>query len=247
MSSNGEFKLSISKALTDQLREHLDELVPEPLSAESLDRLQKRPGVYQLYKSERLVYVGSAAGALPHRLSKHLRKLRGRRNIAIEEIAFTCLYVDEDLTVLAPEDRLIKVFQDEGSAPWNFNGFGNNDPGRRRDESHVPESHFDARYPIRLEWRCDSIAAGDRTATDLLAELKRGLPFLLRYDTSTQAHADFEGVDIDVPGAGMTAEELLELIADVLPRYQMTALPGYVILYPEERAYLSGRVIGSGD
>jgi hypothetical protein len=247
MSSSGEFKLSISKALTDQLREHLRELTPEPLTADALGRLDRRPGVYQLYKSGHLVYIGSASKALPGRLGKHLRKLRGRRNVSIEEIAFTCLYVDEDLTVLAPEDRLIKVFQEEGTAPWNFNGFGNNDPGRRRDDSRVEDGHFDAQYPIRLEWPCGSVRAGDRTANELLTELKRELPFLLRYDNEAQAREDYEGVEIDVPEDGMSAEALLELIASVLPGYQMTALPGYVIFYPEERTYLSGRVIQPDD
>ncbi len=246
MASNGEFKLSISKALTDQLREHLRDLTPEPLGAEALGRLQRRPGVYQLYQGENLVYVGSAAGELPHRLGKHLRKLRGRRNISIEEIAFTCLYVDEDLTVLAPEERLIKVFQAEGSAPWNTNGFGNNDPGKRRDESHVPETHFDAQYPIRLEWPCAGIKSGGRSAAALLAELKRELPFVVRYDSGARAKADFAAARVEVSADGMADEALLELVAGALPRYQVTALPGYVIVYPGGRTYLSGRVIRQG-
>jgi hypothetical protein len=225
------------------LREHLASLTPEPLTTEALERLEKRQGVYQLYKDQKLVYVGSASTYLPHRLGQHLRKIRGRRNLAIHEIAFTCLYVNEDLTVLAPEERLIKVFQGEGSAPWNTNGFGNNDPGRRRDESHVPEGHFDALYPIELEWPCDSIKAGDRTAAELLAELKRELPFVLRYDSEPQAKRDYVDVDVDVLADGMTAEALLRLVASVLPGYHVTALPGYVILYPEGRTYLSGRVI----
>jgi hypothetical protein len=243
MASSGEFKLSISKALTDQLRERLEDLTPEALSADALDCLEKRPGVYQLYKNGELVYVGSAAKTLPGRLGKHLRKLRGRRNVSIEEIGFTCLYVDEDLTVLAPEDRLIKLFQDDGGAPWNTNGFGNNDPGRRRDESHVPSHHFDALYPIELDWRCDSIRAGERTADELLSELKQELPFLLRYDSGPQARTEFQGLDIEVPEPEMNAGDLLQLIADTLPTYQVTALPGYVIIYPERKIYLSGQVI----
>lgn len=244
MSASGEFKLSISQALTDQLREHLAELIPEPLSPENLAGLDKRQGVYQLYKDGQLVYVGSASGTLPNRLGQHLRKIRGRRSISIDELAFTCLYVDEDLTVLAPEERLIKVFQGEGAAPWNTNGFGNNDPGRRRDESHVSAGHFDSLYPIDLEWPCDSIEAGDRTAAELLVELKRTLPFVLRYENTPRAKADYADVDISVPADGLTAESLLELVAEALPGYQVTALPGYVILYREERAYPSGRVIG---
>lgn len=245
MSASGEFKLSISQALTDQLREHLAELTPAPLTPENLALLDKRQGIYQLYKDRQLVYVGSASDALPRRLGLHLRKIRGRRNISIEEIAFTCLYVDEDLTVLAPEDRLIKVSQSEGAAPWNTGGFGNNDPGRRRDESHVSENHFDSLYPIELEWPCDPIKAGDQTAAELLAKLKRALPFVLRYERTSTAKRDYGDVDISVPSDGMPAKALLELIADALPRYQVTALPGYVIVYLEEKNYPSGLVIGT--
>jgi hypothetical protein len=128
MAASGEFKLSISRALTDQLREHLAELTPEPLTPENLAALEKRQGIYQLYIGGELVYVGSAATTLPARLAQHMRKIAGRQNISINAVGFTCLYVDEDLTVLAPEDRLIKVFKDEGGSPWNFNGFGNKDP-----------------------------------------------------------------------------------------------------------------------
>jgi len=243
MPASGEFRLSISRALTDQLREHLAELTPESLTAASLARLEKRQGVYQLYKSGELVYVGSASGMLPQRLGQHMRKIGGRQNISIAEMAFTCLYVDEDLTVLAPEERLIKVFQGEGAAPWNTNGFGNNDPGRKRDESHVSEGHFDSLYPINLDWLCDSIKAGDRNAAQLLSELKRALPFVLRYQSTPRAKLEYAEVDVMVPSDGLTAEALLKLVAEALHGYQVTALPGYVIVYLEEKDYPSGRVI----
>lgn len=150
MSSSGEFKLSISQALTDQLREHLGRLAPEPLTAAALARLDRRQGA----------------------------------------------------------------------------------------------GHFDALYPIELDWRCDSIAAGDHPAARLLAALKRELPFVLRYETTPRAKRAYAAVEIAVPAAGMSAEAILELVADALPDFQVTALPGYVILYKENRPYSSGRVIG---
>ena len=242
--SDGEFKLSISRALTDQLRTHLAELSPDSLTPENLERLEKRQGIYQLYVGGDLVYVGSAASTLPSRLSQHMRKIRGRHNISIETVGFTCLYVDEDLTVLAPEDRLIKVFKDEGTSPWNFNGFGNKDPGRNRDSSHVSEDHFDRQYPIQLDWPCATIATGTRRVSELLVELKAALPFLLRYERTAQAEEEYEVSTVAVPSDGMPAEALLELIAAALPDHQITALPGYVIVYREERDYPSGRIIG---
>lgn len=244
MAASGEFKLSISQALTDQLREHLAELTPEPLTPENLAALKKRQGIYQLYVGDELVYVGSAATTLPARLAQHMRKIAGRQNLSINEVGFTCLYVDEDLTVLAPEDRLIKVFKDEGGSSWNFNGFGNKDPGRNRDSSHVSDDHFDRQYPIQLGWRCETIEAGTRDVSELLVELKSALPFLLRYERTQRAEDDYESAEIAVPSKGMTAEALLDLVAAALPEYQVTALPGYVIVYREERDYPSGRVIG---
>jgi hypothetical protein len=240
--ASGDFKLSISKALTDQLHEALHELDPAPLTEADLAQVEARQGVYQLYLADDLVYVGSASGSLRNRLSQHLRKLSGRQNIAAASVRFTCLYVDEDLTVLAPEDRLIRVFQDEGSCAWNGSGFGIHDPGRRRDETAVDAGHFDAQYPIRLDWITD-IPAGSYTAADLLAQLRRDLPYTFRYQSDAAARQDYGAAAVEVPEDGMAARALLQLIAAALPDYQVTALPGYLIMYRERRDYPQGEVI----
>lgn len=242
MAASGEFRLSISKALTDQLHAHLQVLTPEPLTPENLAALERRRGVYQLYVGGDLVYIGSAAGSLPARLRKHMRKISGRQNISIEEVGFTCLYVDEDLTVLAPEDRLIEVFKEEGVSPWNFNGFGNNDPGRRRDATLMPPGHFDHLFPIRLDWPC-GIEAGTRDAHKLLKELKKALPFVLRFEKSDKAKALYGRTKITVPADHMAAEDLLRVIAKGLPGFQVTAFSGYVIIYRERRKYPDARII----
>jgi hypothetical protein len=78
----------------------------------------------------------------------------------------------------------------------------------------------------------------------LLVELKSALPFLLRYERTQRAEDDYESAEVAVPSKGMTAEALLDLIAEALPEYQVTALPGYVVVYREERDYPSGRVLG---
>lgn len=242
MAASGEFRLSISRALTDQLHAHLETLTPESLSAENLAQLEGRQGVYQLYVGTELVYIGSAATSLPARLRQHLRKISGRQNISLEEVGFTCLYVDEDLTVLAPEDRLIAVFREEGVSPWNFNGFGNKDPGRNRDSTKMPPGHFDHLYPIRLDWPCE-MEPGTHGALELLTRLKATLPFLLRFERSDEATATFKRTEVSVPAGGMPAEDLLRLVAAALPEFQITALSGYVIMYRESREYPDARVI----
>jgi hypothetical protein len=242
MTASGHFRLSISKALTDQLHEHLHELTPVALSPANLARLESSQGVYQLYLLDDLVYVGSASSSIKRRLEQHRNKLAGRQHISADEVAFTCLYVDEDLTVLAPEDRLIRVFQDEGSCVWNGNGFGLHDPGRRRDETEIPPSHFDALYPIRLDWACE-IDRGQYELRVLLSRVKQELPFNFRYETTVRAKRDYAAVTVEVPRAGLPARALLALIAAALPSYQVTALPGYVIMYRERRSYPQGEVI----
>jgi hypothetical protein len=243
MPASGEFKLSISKALTDQLHEALHALNPAPLTEQNLADVEARQGVYQLYLGNDLVYVGSASGSLRNRLGQHLRKLSGRQNIAAATVHFTCLYVDEDLTVLAPEDRLIRVFQDEGSCVWNGSGFGLHDPGRRRDETAIGGDHFDAQYPIRLDWTT-SIPEGRYAVSDLLRRLRGDLPYTFRYQNDSRARGDYGAVEIDVPEADMTAHGLLRLVAAALPDYQITALPGYVIMYRESgHQYPQGTII----
>jgi hypothetical protein len=239
MNFAADFKLSISRALTDQLHDALHELERVPLTLENIAAVSPRQGVYQLYLADDLVYVGSAAASLRRRLGQHRRKLVGRQNIAGSDVSFTCLYVDEDLTVLAPEDRLIRVFRDEGSCAWNGNGFGPHDPGRRRDMTDLAANHFDRLYPIRLDWLVEGIPAGQYTAKDLLRRIKRVLPYTYRYKLD---HSDGGGA-IDVPEDDMSAIDLLRLIAKTFRAYQITALSGYVIMYPESREYPDSQVI----
>lgn len=244
MPAHGDFKLSISKALTDQLHEALHALDSTPLTAENLGALESRQGVYQLYRAGDLVYVGSASGSLPTRLGQHLRKLSGRQNIAAHEVEFTCLYVDEDLTVLAPEDRLIGLFRDEGSCAWNGNGFGPHDPGRRRDETRLAPDHFDIQFPIRLDWTLDDIPAGWINLQNLLRRVKADLPYTFRFANEARDRERYR-IDVEVPQRGMSARDLFEFIAGALPQYQVTALPGYVIMYRETRDYPQGEILRS--
>ena len=81
MPSSAEFRLSITRALEDQLAAALKTLSPDPLTAEGLGELEARGGVYQLYHRGTFVYVGKAEQSLPGRLGDHLRKISGRMNI----------------------------------------------------------------------------------------------------------------------------------------------------------------------
>jgi len=242
MPASDEFELSITKALTDQLAAQLAALTPAPLTPANLALLRPEQGIYQLYERGSLVYIGSTSRTLPERLRQHLIKLSGRENVSLADIKFICLYVREDMTVLAPEVSLIASAKVAGAAPWNFNGFGNKDPGRNRDGTRMDPAHFDRLYPRRLAWLCSTVVAGAYAADDLLRALKAELPFLLRYDTKPNARVDYATATLTVPRPGMKAEDLFALLAAALPTYQITALPGYVIVYKESHQYPNAQV-----
>ncbi|WP_430791281.1 GIY-YIG nuclease family protein [Actinoplanes sp. G11-F43] len=233
-----EFRLSITRALADQLATTLQPLTPAPLKPETLSAVEARPGVYVLFVNGERVYVGKAAGGLRQRLEQHYRKLSGRSGIAMAEIRFACVYVDEDLDAAAPEKLLIKKYRSGGAIPWNTNGFGNKDPGRNRDKSVVKAKHFDALYPIDLNYSLNLEVSGWSVA-DLLLRLKHDLPYLLRYDNKAN-QAELKRTRVELPAAELTARDAFASIVAALPSgWQATALPGYVILYKETATYES--------
>ncbi|MFC4118512.1 Eco29kI family restriction endonuclease [Nonomuraea zeae] len=240
LAASAEFKLSITKALTDQLGATLAPLSPAPLTAANLAVLNARPGVYELFLQGQRVYVGKAARSLPDRLSQHLRKISGRTNIDLDDMSFVAVYVDEDLDAAAPEKLLIKKYQHSGDIPWNSNGFGNKDPGRKRDQSMVKAAHFDAHYPINLNFPFE-ITPGDYTAAALLKEAKALLPFTFRFEQKKKgATKIYKDTVISVLDEIATVQDLVARLVETLPgQWQATALPGYMILYPELAAYES--------
>ncbi len=239
VSWSADFRLSITRALADQLAATLAPLTPAPLTAANLARVEPRPGVYVLFVYGERVYVGKAASSLADRLGQHLRKLSGRTGIELSSVTFACVYVDEDLDAAAPEKLLIKRYRKHGSIPWNTNGFGNKDPGRNRDTSIVKEVHFDATYPINLD-HVVTLASGTRFLGQVLDSVKTDLPYLLRYDNSKLAKVSFNKTTVTLPAYPVTVRRLAHSIINTLPSgWQLTALPGYLILYFESRPYSS--------
>lgn len=245
MPSSAEFKLSVTRALGDQLAQLLERLTPEPLTEKSLQALDPRSGVYQLYHQGSLVYVGKADSSLPQRLGQHRFKLSGRLNIDAESVGFTCVYVEEDLEALAPERLLINRLREQGGVPWNTNGFGSNDPGQRRDTTAFEGNHFDVLYPVDLERPIPEIIPGTHSAAELATAIKAALPFVFRFKTVRRGrpHQDFYVASVSVSERNMTADDLFSLLAEAMPDWQITALPGYVIMYPVGGSFPSARKI----
>lgn len=229
----GTFAFSFTAAFTEQLGARLAESSPQPLGESNLDQLWSRPGIYELFHSGRLVYIGKASSDLPARLRLAARKISGRRGIDPRDVSFTHLYVDEDLSAIAPEALLLKRHGE--SPPWNRNGFGNSDPGRGRDASPVPEHHFDLLYPVNLDLPVPELI-GERSIGGAAALLKRSLPYSFRYD---RALKDDEAV-LDFGENPPTAHSALAVLVEGLGAgWQATALPGHVIAYREDRDYPS--------
>lgn len=235
------FSLNITEAMRLQLVKAMDRLTPAAFSKANVDAVDNRPGVYRLFIGNDPVYVGKADKSLRQRLTKHLEKTLGRivedGTPLAEHMEFYCLYIDEDLHALAPEKMLIREFRPIMEAEWNFNGFGNNDPGRRRDTSVVRKNHFDRAYPIDLDFQVqlDDLATVD-SLRSLLEALKRSAPFLIRFPKNGHDRT-LDTIRVEL-SAGVTrpasVREWLQKIAVALPPdWLITTLPGYVIIYPE--------------
>jgi Eco29kI restriction endonuclease len=216
-SYHDDFRLSITKALGDQLASALSRLGRTPLAEASLALLDERPGVYQLYVDkvvdgqwkEVFVYVGKADKSLPGRLRNHLHKLSGRQNINLRDVKFSCLYVEEDFSALAPEQLLISHHKELGGVPWNNNGFGIRDPGRQRDNTVLKRTHFDMLYPIDLDRPVEGLTAGETTLHELLKAVKPGLPYVFRYAEPPRS----KQITVRVPTGAVTANAAFRLLS----------------------------------
>lgn len=234
----GEFSLSITQALKTQLTNALDKLNPAPLTRDNLNIIDNRGGVYQLLLDQKSVYIGKSKDSLQKRVSKHYRKLSGRTPGLLERISFRCVYVNEDLDSLAPEKMLIQAFKKQDKAQWNQNGFGNNDPGVKRDGSMVKAKHFDRLYGINLDLNIKPITKKPITTLyQAMASIRLALPYTFRFPAKGEEPRGLKEIDVSSEQPEtltMTVKEWMDWIADHLPTgWMITSLPGYIICYRE--------------
>lgn len=221
-----------------------------PLSQEYVTALADGQGVYQLYHRGKLVYVGKTdnEAGLRKRLLRHCEKISSRLNLNPRDVSFKAvrIYV---FTAMDLEGALIRHYRTEqGALAWNNSGFGSNDPGRKRDHSKLKNDHFDYFHPINLDWRVSIGSQNYMTAAAILAELKEKLPYTIRFETtspgSKRPHADLSSAGVELHHGSQTVRSILKSIASALgPDWQITALPGYVIIYKENEHYNHGLVI----
>ncbi|CAL9521221.1 hypothetical protein SUDANB108_03869 [Streptomyces sp. enrichment culture] len=235
--------LGITREAGARLARTLDEQVPLPLTETHLRKVLGRPGIYQLLRGgpsqpKERMYVGKADRSLPQRLNFARLRILGRKYISLDDMYFTYVYVEDDLSAVAPENLVIKHLQEERglSLLWNRNGFNNNDPGRRRDRAQLQPQHFDVAHPIDLDW---SLRHDGRrqllSPRDFATYLKAELPYAFREALDP---AQAEDVSLEVPRGPLSADTAFRLLAQNLGEsWQISALKGHVILYKEHADY----------
>ena len=101
-------------------------------------------GVYALYWKGKIVYAGKALQTtLRRRLGEHARKIAGRKNISLAQVACKFLIIESDWFVRAGEHALIESYDPQ----WNLSGFGSHVPGRGRPG--IRRSKWDTEFPPR--------------------------------------------------------------------------------------------------
>ncbi|MEU5214641.1 helix-turn-helix domain-containing protein [Streptomyces sp. NPDC020807] len=236
-------QLGITREAGARLTRTLDEQVPLPLTEEQLRKLLRRPGIYQLLRGgptqpKERMYVGKAERSLPQRLDFARRRILGRKYISLDDMYFTYLYVEDDLSAVAPENLVLKHLQEERgvSLLWNHNGFSISDPGRRRDLAQLKPQHFNVAHPIDLDW---SLRHDGRrqwfSPGDFVTYLKAELPYAFRQALEPDQP---EEVSLEVPQGPLSADTAFRLLARNLGEsWQISALKGHVILYEENTEY----------
>ncbi len=242
------FDFDLARAVLEQLVEVFDSLPIGPLEGALVSQIDETPGVYMLFVSGRLHYIGKADKNLSGRLMDHLWTLRSRKNIDINTIGFKGVTVHRNWTPLTHEESLIKHYKGAGLCEWNTKGLGNHDPGRRREDTETND--FDSDYPIDENFVPEGIDPRLWNARDLLRAVKDGVPFVFRFHTDKpkggwrKGSVEYNILNVTVPHAGMSIRELLQLVIDTFPEgWQATFFRSHVILYEEERTYTHATLV----
>ena len=244
-----EFEFDLPGALLARLIKVLDELETAPLNTTNLQEVPEEQGVYQLLLDDRVVYVGKtdAEAGLQKRLTRHARKIMHRVGLDPARVSFKAVRIFV-FTAMDLESDLIRHYGGVKAIDWNGSGFGSNDPGRERDTTKVDPRNYDAKFPIDIDRELGFAIDDSETAASALSRLKDALPYTFRYQgnggRNRKPHDDFEGTVLSPLGGPLTPRSAIRHVVQALPSgWQATALPGYIILYKEEREYPQAEVI----
>lgn len=242
------FEFDLPSALLEQLIGILDEMERASLEPATTGAIPNAQGVYQLFHGEKLVYIGKtdAEAGLPQRLSRHAWAIQSRHNLDVSEMSFKAVEVLV-FSAMDLESALIKHYKKEKRTPaWNGSGFGNNDPGRKRDGTTLKSDGFDATYPINIDLLFDLPSVSETVnAFEALATVMPCVPYKVRHEKTPAAVEELKGAKLKMPGGPITLRLIIQSIcASLQPGWQATKLPGRVIMYREEQDdYPGGEII----
>lgn len=245
-----ELEFDLPKALIESLVELLEKMPQGELTEANVAQVGNEQGVYQLFFDEKLVYIGKtdADAGLQARLKRHSRKILGRKVLTPQRVTFKAVRVYV-FTAMDLEELLIKRYGLNSTNSWNNSGFGSNDPGRERDTSTLKEHHFDKRFPMDYDYLVDVSANGaQQPVSKVIDALKKTCPHLIRFEGASKSgrapHPDLEKTNVLIPPGKETLMQTLRRLKSALGHeWQITALPGYVIGYKENKQYKEGTII----
>jgi len=234
-----DFLQTVSK----QLKDSLESLAPSPLDDKAIVRLQEfqvesrsMQGVYMLIYDGAPKYIGKANN-VKDRLSQHLAKLRGRKNIDLKALAYKVLILDKSMSTAANEAILIGMFKEQYSNMWNGAGFGPKDPGKERDTTKPGK--FDRQHPIIDDYAINISLDGDGAIElrTLLNSMKAQLPYVFRYEVPEELLSTKINIALDEH----IARDLLQTVVTHLGLGWRGAIISYgMVLYKTDKRYPHG-------
>ena len=239
-------EFDLPTALLKQVIALFDKMSAAPLAPDDTALIPNAKGVYQLFHRGKLVYIGKVDGktGLRNRLSRHAWNIKSRGSLDVHNLSFKAIQVLV-FSAMDLENDLIAHYKKEKQPPvWNGSGFGNNDPGRRRDTTVLKSDGFDALHPINIDLQILANWDDGSTALQALAVLSGSVPYTVRHAKSKDDVAEL--VSFPKPTTQPTTARLaMNSICAALPKgWQATRLSGRVILYREEKDdYPGGEVI----
>lgn len=240
-------EFDLPTALLQQVTAKFEAMSAAPLAPDHTALIPNAQGVYQLFHCGKLVYIGKTDGpaGLRQRLSRHAWSIKSRRNLDVSEMTFKAIQVLV-FSAMDLETALIAHYKKQKQPPvWNGSGFGNNDPGRRRDTTALKEDGFDAVYPINIDLEILARWEPGTSALKALVILSGSVPYTVRHAKTEADVAELASALPQPVPQPTTARQATARICSTLPAgWQATRLSGRVILYREVKDdYPGGEII----
>lgn len=233
-----ELEFDLAGALRDRLVQMFASMPTAPLDRQSVSTsVPNQQGVYQLFHEDELVYIGKtdAKSGLRSRLERHSDKIRDRVGLDPGSVSFKAIRLFV-FTVMDLETELLQA----NKPAWNGRGFGSNNPGRERDTTRIKAVNFDARFPIDIhrEVQFPLKPHVPLSAESALSAVQSNVPWNLRRQNlggnSKKCDPELESTLVRLSGGSKTPWEMIsEIVSQLPPGWQATALKSHVILYKE--------------